>query len=145
MDKSNVAEPSSSKVLPGLLLIREDHTSEEVVSLQQLRSEDHSHIRLLMKANNGEYVYPGKYDAIQKVIIKLLDGGRVDFQIFTDLTDMTQVVDPKRASAASLELLKKYHESQVKQKFLHRIFRDGYVIMPQTEILSVRTDKGKIL
>lgn len=132
------------KVLPGLLLIREDRTSEEVVSLRQLHSEDRGHTRLLMKTTDGEYVYPGSYEAIQKVIIKLEKGGKVDFQIFPDLGDMTAVVDPKRTSAAAMRLLKEHHESQIKQKFLHQIFRDGYVILPDTEILSVRTDKNKI-
>jgi hypothetical protein len=135
---------AEEKILPGILLIREDNTSEEVVSLQQVPSKDKSHTRLLLKASNGEYVYPGSHEAIQKVIIKLLEGSKVDFQIFTDLGDMTAVVDPKRTSAAAMRLLKQYHEQQVKDQFLHRIFRDGYVVLPDTEILSVRTDKGKV-
>ena len=132
------------RLLPGLLLIREDCTSEEATSLQQVRSKDKTHTRLLMKANAGEYVYPGSYEAIQKVIIKLEAGGKVDFQIFTDLGDMTAVVDPKRTSAAALRLLKEHHEMQVKKRFLHKIFRDGYVVLPDSEILSVRTDRDKI-
>ena len=138
-------EDSQEKpALPGLLLIREDCRTEEAVSLRQLRSKDKSHTRLLLKATAGEYAYPGSYDAIQKVIVKLETGGKVDFQIFTDLGDMTAVVDPKRASPAALRLLKEHHEAQVKARFLHRIFRDGYVILPDSEVLSVRTNKNKI-
>ena len=132
------------RVLPGLLLVREDCRTEEATSIQQLRSADRSHTRLLLKATDGEYMYPGSYDAIQKVVVRLEAGGKVDFQIFTDLGDMTAVVDPKRASPAALRLLKEHHEAQVKDRFLHRIFRDGYVIIPDTEILSVRTDRNKI-
>lgn len=135
---------SPEQVLPGVLLIREDCTSEEAVSLQQVRSEDKAHTRLLLKATAGEYVYPGTHEAIQKVLIKLEAGGRVDFQIFTDLGDMTAVVDPKRTSPAAMRLLREYHETQIKQQFLHRIFRDGYVVLPETEILSVRTDRNKV-
>ena len=136
--------PEEKNVLPGLLLIREDHTSEEVVSLQQLRSVDKTHTRLLMRSTDGEYIYPGAHEAIQKVIIRLEAGGKVDFQIFTDLGDMTAVVDPKRTSPASLRLLREYHEEQIKTQFLHKIFRDGYVVLPDTEVMSVRTNKNKI-
>lgn len=132
------------KIVPGILLIREDSTCEPISSLQQIPSKDKAHTRLLLKSNAGEYVYPEKQDVIEKVIIKLLGGGKVDFQIFTDLGDMTAVVDPKRTSAAAMRLLRDYHESQVKEQFLHRIFRDGYVVLPDSEILSARTDKNKV-
>ena len=139
-----MSDKPEERIVPGILLIREDSTCEEISSLQQVTSSDKAYTRLVLKSTAGEYIYPGSYEAIQKVVIKLEYGGRVDFQIFTDLGDMVAVVDPKRTSQAAMRLLRDHHEAQVKQRFLHHIFRDGYVILPETEILSVRTANNKV-
>lgn len=125
-------------------MIREDGTVEEVGSLSRLRSESKSHTRLALQLSDGaaSFLYPGSFQAIEKVIITV-SGSVATFDILTRIDDLLAVVDPKRVSPTAIEVLRTYHENHVKDDFLHAIFVDGYVVLPRDHVLCALTDKNK--
>jgi hypothetical protein len=121
--------------------------TEELTSLRQVRSVNRTRVHLVLSEDVSEYIYPGTHDAIEKVVLKVrreLDNVHVDFDIITALDDMVAVVDPRRTSSEAISILRRFHQKQIESRFLHRIFVDGYVVIPDKEILSVHTDKNKV-
>lgn len=114
------------------------------MSLRQIQSGSRDRVRLVLSTDQTEYIYPGTYKAIEKVILQIPNGGdEVEFHIVTALDDMANVVDPRRTTPEAIALLRRHHEKQIKDQFLGQIFVDDYVVIPDDEILMVLTDKNK--
>lgn len=115
--------------------------------MRQVRSPNKTRVLLVLNEETSEYIYPGTHEAIEKVVLKVnrgMDSVHVDFKIVTALDDMVAVVDPRRTSPEAIAILRRFHQKQIEDKFLHKIFVDGYVVIPDKEVLSVHTDKNKV-
>lgn len=130
---------------PEFFLCKEDKTLEPAEYLTDLLTQDRSCLRLALRNTIQEFHYPGAFPCVEKVVISPDPKEmKVSFQVSTDLQDLLAVTDPKYTSPAAMTELRKYHERQVIDDFLHHIFRQGYVVLPADQIITALTSRDKV-
>ena len=117
--------------------------SEEVKRLGDTVDGRSAFSYLLLPVPTSGFLYPGSYGNLDKVIVNVDPGGEVDLSIVTKVDPLLRVLDPKKVTAEAIAYLKRHHEAEVKLQFLHKVFHNNYMVLPNSEIVIVRSEKNR--